>query len=52
MKSVDPDAHANLYILYRKLMDNKISENEALRLFGMYEDNTSYNNYESNKIYL
>lgn len=32
----DPEMHASLYILYRKLSDGKISEKEAYNLYNMY----------------
>jgi len=52
LKYIDPDAHANLYILHRKLIDNKISESEALAIFKMYNNNPAYNKYNTNKIIL
>ena len=52
LKYIDPDAHANLYILYRKLVENKISESEALSIFEMYNSNPAYNKYNTNKILL
>lgn len=35
-KNTDPDMNANLYILYRKLMNNQITQEQALKLFEMY----------------
>lgn len=35
-KFTDPDLNANLYILYRNLMDKKISEKDAEELYEMY----------------
>ena len=34
--TTDKDLNVKLYILYRKLEDKKISEDEALRLFEIY----------------
>lgn len=36
--TTDKDLNVKLYILYRKLEDKKISEDEALRLFEIYVD--------------
>jgi len=52
MKSVDPAIHADLYILYRNVIDNRISEDEALRIFEMHNTNPSYNEYDSKEDYL
>ncbi|WML35452.1 hypothetical protein [Clostridium sp. OS1-26] len=35
-KSIDPDMNANLYILHRKLVNNQITEQQALQMFEMY----------------
>lgn len=35
-KNVDPDMNANLYILHRKLVNNQITEQQALQMFEMY----------------
>lgn len=35
-KNVDPDTNANLYILHRKLVNNQISETQALQMLEMY----------------
>lgn len=35
-KKTDPDMNANLYILYRKLINKQITEEQALQLFEMY----------------
>lgn len=37
-KLSDPELNANLYILYRKLSDGKISEQDASELFERYVD--------------
>lgn len=37
-KLSDPELNANLYILYRKLSDGKISEQDAAELFERYVD--------------
>lgn len=42
-KKSDPDMNANLYILYRNLVDNKISEEQALQLYSMYVKIEPYN---------
>ena len=42
-KKSDPDMNANLYILYRNLVDNKISEERPLRLSSMYVKIEPYN---------
>ena len=46
MKSIDPATHADLYMLYRNVMDNRISEDEALRMFEMHNTKPSYNEYD------
>lgn len=35
-KSSNPDLHFKLYMLYRKLVDNKITEEEALKGYKIY----------------
>lgn len=35
-KNSDPDMNANLYILYRNLVNDKISQEQALQLYTMY----------------
>lgn len=35
-RNVNPDLNANLYILRRNLMKNKITEEDALALYTMY----------------
>lgn len=37
-KLSNPDQHFKLYMLYRKLIDNKITEEEALRDYNIYKD--------------
>lgn len=41
-KLTDAELNANLYILYRKLSDNKISEQDAAALFDMYVSSQSF----------
>lgn len=36
-KYSNPDQHFKLYMLYRKLVDNKITEEEALKGYKAYE---------------
>lgn len=36
VKHSDPEMNASLYILYRKLVDGKISEKDAAALFDIY----------------
>jgi hypothetical protein len=43
-KNSDPDMNANLYILYRKLVNKQISEQQALQLFEMYVKIEPYDN--------
>lgn len=35
-KSINPDLHFKLYMLYRKLSDGKIDEDEALKAYKVY----------------
>ncbi len=35
-KNSDPNMNANLYILYRNLVNGRITEEEALELYNMY----------------
>lgn len=51
VKKIDADIHTDLYILYRKLVENKISEKEALEAFEMY-DITYYPKHNSNQFLL
>lgn len=41
-KFTDPEMNANLYILYRKLSDGKISQQDASALFEMYINAESF----------
>ena len=36
-KLSNPDQHFKLYMLYRKLVDNKITEEEALKGYKLYQ---------------
>jgi len=45
------DIHTDLYILYWKLVENKISEEEALAVFERY-DTTYYPKYTLNEYLL
>lgn len=45
IKSVDPDAHLNLYMLHRRLTSGKISEEDAAKLFDAYCGNIHYDTF-------